>query len=290
MLTQTPGVTTTSLQQWHSAIATTIDQDYDDESICHLVDTISHILEGCSCSLITSSPDSEARFIYNKALSSSSKTDQLIQGNYLLNPLYRLTSDHPLAGVYFRSRIVLNPFNDQMPYSVYPRPRDLSDELCIVIPTSDNANIQISIYRLKNASVFTDAQINFCKRIFSTVRAILLKWWKPTKKSKQRYFLSAYLNSAIHNFGNSVLTKREAQITQMTLSGNTPQVIADKLGLQPATIKHHRKNIYKKLDVCSQAELFYLFIDSLKMMTKNSPPDPLINYFKPPPLTPRYSV
>jgi DNA-binding CsgD family transcriptional regulator len=40
----------------------------------------------------------------------------------------------------------------------------------------------------------------------------------------------------------------------------------------------HRKNSYAKLDVSSQAELFYLFIDSLASLTNYEGGDPLVGY------------
>ena len=78
-----------------------------------------------------------------------------------------------------------------------------------------------------------------------------------------------------------MLTQRETQILQLVLRGYAVKYIAQKLEISPETIKHHRKNIYAKLDINSQAEMFHLFIDSLRMVTPDSPPDPLTNYLKP---------
>ena len=62
------------------------------------------------------------------------------------------------------------------------------------------------------------------------------------------------------------------------LRGYSLKSIAQRLQNSDETIKHHRKNIYAKLDISTQAELFYLFIDSLRSSTLESDKDPLIAY------------
>jgi DNA-binding NarL/FixJ family response regulator len=54
---------------------------------------------------------------------------------------------------------------------------------------------------------------------------------------------------------SSELTKREREILSHIASGLTNPEIADKLFLSPATIKTHRKNIMRKLDVNNTASL-----------------------------------
>nr|WP_272873579.1 helix-turn-helix transcriptional regulator [Aliamphritea spongicola] len=77
------------------------------------------------------------------------------------------------------------------------------------------------------------------------------------------------------------MTQRETQVLQLILRGYAVKFIAQKLDISPETIKHHRKNIYAKLDISSQAEMFHLFIDSLRMMRADSPADPLAEYLQP---------
>ena len=47
-------------------------------------------------------------------------------------------------------------------------------------------------------------------------------------------------------------------------------MLAKALGISPETVKLHRKHSYKKLDISTQSELFYLFIDSLMSARKYS--------------------
>ncbi|MGL5384853.1 MAG: helix-turn-helix transcriptional regulator [Enterobacterales bacterium] len=58
------------------------------------------------------------------------------------------------------------------------------------------------------------------------------------------------------------LSPREREIVDLILSGNGSQQIAERLFISLGTVKNHRKNIYGKLNIGSQAELFSLFLTS----------------------------
>ncbi len=59
------------------------------------------------------------------------------------------------------------------------------------------------------------------------------------------------------------LTNREIEIVQHLLRGHSSQSIALVLDLSPATVKVHRKNIYRKLGISSQSDLFSIFLQSV---------------------------
>ncbi|VXD02499.1 Helix-turn-helix transcriptional regulator [Enterobacterales bacterium 8AC] len=56
------------------------------------------------------------------------------------------------------------------------------------------------------------------------------------------------------------LTPREREIVDLILKGKGSQQIAERLFISLGTVKNHRKNIYGKLNIGSQAELFNLFL------------------------------
>lgn len=53
----------------------------------------------------------------------------------------------------------------------------------------------------------------------------------------------------------ATLTRREAEVVDMIVTGNSSKVIAMKLGISPKTVDAHRANILKKLDVRTVAEI-----------------------------------
>lgn len=52
------------------------------------------------------------------------------------------------------------------------------------------------------------------------------------------------------------LTPREQEVVQLTLQGHPILEIARRLGLSRGTVKNHRLNIYRKLDITTERELF----------------------------------
>jgi DNA-binding NarL/FixJ family response regulator len=54
------------------------------------------------------------------------------------------------------------------------------------------------------------------------------------------------------------ITKRQRQVLQELLNGNSDKIIADKLNISYQTIKSYRKILYKLFNVSSQGELFAL--------------------------------
>ncbi|MCW7762204.1 response regulator transcription factor [Photorhabdus luminescens] len=56
------------------------------------------------------------------------------------------------------------------------------------------------------------------------------------------------------------LTPRECEVVELILQGKGSPQIAEKLFISTGTVKNHRKNIYQKLQIRSQAELFSLFM------------------------------
>jgi DNA-binding CsgD family transcriptional regulator len=56
------------------------------------------------------------------------------------------------------------------------------------------------------------------------------------------------------------LSARERQMVQLILEGFPAASIAKKLGIAYGTVKNHRLNIYRKLDITTERELFLNYI------------------------------
>jgi len=71
------------------------------------------------------------------------------------------------------------------------------------------------------------------------------------------------LTECFENFGEHALTQREREITQLLLRGHSSKSIARELGIAPGTVMVHKRNLFAKLGITSQYELFSSFIDAL---------------------------
>jgi DNA-binding CsgD family transcriptional regulator len=60
------------------------------------------------------------------------------------------------------------------------------------------------------------------------------------------------------------ITPRETQVVSRILEGHSSEAIAQALGISVGTVRIHRRNIYGKLQISSQQELFDIFFDQIK--------------------------
>ena len=59
------------------------------------------------------------------------------------------------------------------------------------------------------------------------------------------------------------LTTREAHIVDLVLQGHSSESIAWRLGIAAGTVKVHRRNVYRKLNISSQTELLSIYVDRI---------------------------
>nr|WP_233710338.1 helix-turn-helix transcriptional regulator [Aestuariicella albida] len=71
------------------------------------------------------------------------------------------------------------------------------------------------------------------------------------------------LQERLKAFGASLLTEREQEVVAQILKGKSSKLSARELKITPDTERSHRKRIYSKLGVTSQAELFSLVLNHL---------------------------
>jgi DNA-binding CsgD family transcriptional regulator len=78
----------------------------------------------------------------------------------------------------------------------------------------------------------------------------------------RQVFYRRLLEALLHS--SARLTKREAEVCASIMLGYTSFAIGERLGISAGTVATHRKHAYAKLGVCSQAELFGKYIDTLQ--------------------------
>ena len=102
------------------------------------------------------------------------------------------------------------------------------------------------------------------------VRAAMHGVWKAwaAQHSGQVRDLSMHqrLTQCFEQFGESSLTQREREITQLLLRGHSSKSVARELDIAPGTVMVHKRNLFSKLGITSQYELFSLFIDRLSAL------------------------
>ncbi|MBW2270758.1 MAG: helix-turn-helix transcriptional regulator [Deltaproteobacteria bacterium] len=136
-------------------------------------------------------------------------------------------------------------------------------------PVSTQACLVALLVRTPGSRAFSAAELQRLRGLEdAVVSALRLHWssWAERRMAARGAGgreLHHQVDSAIDDFGRSALTPREGQVVRLLLRGRSTKAAAERLGIAVATAALHRKRAYGKLGVCSQAELFYLFLCSL---------------------------
>jgi len=266
------------LKAWNQTLASVLAKNYSEEAIGLLLKGIEK-LANSSSGMVTLYPHAQQPHTSHHRLLANEdpaiQIDKYDSGAYLLDPFYRKAYDDKVAGVFTMKDVAPIGFEESEYYNVFYKQLGYCDEICILFQLEQQAIVSISLARHTSEPLFSQEDINQLENVYPLLETIIDLWVQKQEPASERN-LEWQLDNALVNFGQSLLTPRECEILHLILHGHSIKVIAQKLENSLETIKHHRKNIYIKLDVSSQAELFYLFIASLKAMPENSTSDPLL--------------
>lgn len=265
------------LINWNESIGLVISKKFSAEAIAELLKGLEQLV-GASSGLVTIFPLSQPpKSTHHRFLAHENPQNQIEAydaGAYLLDPFYRIALDEKAQGPFTIKDVTPEGFEHSEYYNLFYKQLGLLDEICILFQLEDRSIVSISLVRHAEEKHFTKADISQIEIVYPLIRSILISWQEGIKE-KVLPNLERQLDNALTNFGDSVLTPRESKVIHFILHGYAIKTIAKKLENSVETIKYHRKNIYLKLDVSSQSELFYLFISSLKSMPEGSLVDPL---------------
>jgi len=206
--------------------------------------------------------------------------DTYLTGPFLLDPFYRAAAYDRRYGVFQMKHLAPVGFKESEYYRTWYRSCGFLDE-CGLLIKLDNGFLNLALGGTGvRTTRFSKAQVELLDHIFPLIEGLARHHWQETANDSRSptSTLREQLHTSLAAFGSSLLTRRERQVTELVLLGNSTRIIAEKLGISSETVKLHRKHAYAKLDVSSQAELFFLFMEALAHSPDSGDVDPLIAY------------
>lgn len=201
-------------------------------------------------------------------------------GIYVLDPFFRASVEHQREGISLLKDVAPDEFEQSEFFTRYYSPLKLHHEITILVQLTEQCFVHFSLDAPKGNEQkchdILNAKLDVLTALLFQQGQLLLQ------QTQSQHFVSQSVHQALNNFGSSLLTPREQDIVRLMLQGHSNQSAADRLNVAHSTVKSHRKSIYLKLDITSQSELFYLFLDSLPHLSADAP-DPLSHYLTPPP-------
>ncbi len=196
---------------------------------------------------------------------------QYQEGPYLLDPFFQACRDNAATGLYRLKDLAPDRFYQSEYYRSYYKKTELAEEIGFVVALPNQAYVVISLMRIESKSAFSQREMKLLRLVEPVISALSERHWRnvhgelfttATDGVPLPILLKAQVESAFHSFGTSLLTPRELEVVGLVLRGHSSDSVAQHLSIATGTVKTYRRNIYAKLGICSQAELFSMFLAS----------------------------
>jgi DNA-binding CsgD family transcriptional regulator len=188
-------------------------------------------------------------------------------GPYLLDPFF-LAATRPVApGLYRMRDLAPDRFYQGEYFRSYYVRTGLAEEIGYFVDMPGGAMVVLSLMREERP--FGSREFRRLEELRPVVAACLRRHWSdlasrfPDAPPRVHGQDGSRLDRSFQSFGSGLLTPREREIVEHTLKGHSAEAIGQLLGIAPGTVRIHRRNIYGKLRIGSQGELFMAFIRTL---------------------------
>lgn len=203
--------------------------------------------------------------------------ENFLKYTFVINPAYRAYQNGVEGGVYLISDFVRAGTTAQAPDDGIQVHRDEREPIGYRTPHWPRAlNEVIMLVRLPNenaleftfltplGSDLTQHRHKILSGVFPYIECVVQRCFQLTPAAFAIQSGENRREAKFQNFGADILTNREREVTQLVLVGHSSTSIALNLGIAMPTVKSHRRNIFAKMNISSQAELFNLFLEHLR--------------------------
>mgnify|MGYP000853867232 CR=1 FL=1 len=177
---------------------------------------------------------------------------------YLLDPMYLAFQERRSGGLHMLRELAADRFFFSEYYRTYYIQTGLSDELCLFCWVSEDDLVMISVVRGKHMAPFAASGIRLLRKISTLLSSLVYRHVVAGASQTPRPTDPSSATPTLNIGDDNLLTQRELAIASLILRGHSSPSMSLLLGISIETIKVHRRHIYQKLNISSQAELFSL--------------------------------
>lgn len=188
-------------------------------------------------------------------------------GPYLLDPFFLAASRPVPAGLYRIRDLAPDRFYQGEYFRSYYAQTGLAEEIGFFVALNGGATMVLSLMR--DERPFSAKDMRALNGIKPVIEACVRRHWAQlherfsAQQPSQEHLQDGRIKQSFQSFGEGLLTPREREIVEFTLKGHSAEATGQILNIAPGTVRIHRRNIYAKLRISSQGELFSLFIGAL---------------------------
>jgi DNA-binding CsgD family transcriptional regulator len=253
--------------EWQHAVARLIMAGASAQATPALIAALSQLVDHQGTCLLAFHRDAPPEVVHHTLEPAGARhyLDRYLAGPYLLDPLYQLAMQASKPGSCRYRDEAPDRFRSSEYYRQYCERTHLGDEIDFLLDVEDACTLALVVARREKR--FSRAEMSRLVQIEPVVHAAMRNIWLSRVASNRPRARDTSVHRRLiqcfNNFGAGSLTEREQEITQLLLRGFSTKAIARELGIAPGTVMVHKRNLFAKLEITSQYELFSRFIDRL---------------------------
>jgi DNA-binding CsgD family transcriptional regulator len=189
-------------------------------------------------------------------------------GPYLLDPFYQAALRPARPGLYRLRDIAPDRFYQGEYFRNYYVQTGLAEEIGFLVDLPNKTTVVLSLMRAERP--FSQKEFATLQAMFPLVASVVRRQWAGLAQkfgedgmASGHQGLQRRVAYVFSRFGDGILTPREREVAEFTLKGHSAESVGQLLGISPGTVRIHRRNIYAKLRINSQGELFSRFLNTL---------------------------
>lgn len=200
---------------------------------------------------------------------------------YIINPFYTAFRNDIATGLYFMRDLVSDDWTfhsidgevsadadaiEEIGYRTHGWPANMQ-ELIAAIRVSPDTVVDITVSRATADGGFGTIDLSALRKAFPVLAAAITKHWSLTQEQRKTSNEAVDPQQHFNTFGSNLLSERERSVIRLILLGHSSEAISLTLGIALPTVKSHRRNAYRKLEISTQAELLNTFLAHLGQQT-----------------------
>jgi DNA-binding CsgD family transcriptional regulator len=197
--------------------------------------------------------------------------DDYLKGPYLLDPFFKACERKVDSGLYRLRDIAPDRFLQSEYYRSYYVRTGLAEEICYTCYLLNDVAVVISLMRSGESQRFSAREFRLLESVVPIVSSLVQRHWRDAPDWLEVNSTEpvpgdnpTVIENTVGAIFGSRITPRETEVVAQVLEGHSSESIAKSLGISTGTVRIHRRNIYAKLDISSQQELFSIFFQKIK--------------------------
>jgi len=180
-----------------------------------------------------------------------------LAGVFRLSPFYRLSVGLKEPRLVRLKEIAPEGFRQSEYFRSYFARIAVSDLAGMLLPVASGSVVHLSFARSERGPGFGRRVLAELRELLPVFAALAQRHWRDAGEGTGQMRAASPLEIMRAEFD---LTRREVEIAEAMLAGHSSKSTARLLAISAETVKVHRRNLYAKLGIASQAELFSMFL------------------------------